>query len=99
MHELTADNHICNALPAEQADQLQQDDIMPAVESPGPNDAGPAIARPIVVNESDSDDDDSDEDDDDDAPKANYVDANTQWEANPAGTVITVQAAPTLACY
>lgn len=108
---LTPDNHICNALPVEQADKLQQDDTMPAVAAPGPNDAIPAIAPPPVAEG--ASDEDSDEDDDSDggtdtdedgvengnnAPpaKSNYVDASAQWESNAAGTVLTVQAPPML---
>jgi hypothetical protein len=75
-------NHICEPLPADEAAKLHQDDSAPAKTT-----APPPGADSSLSSESPQE---SDSDSDDDGPS--YVDAETQYEANPHGTVISVSA-------
>ncbi|BEI88771.1 uncharacterized protein CcaverHIS019_0201330 [Cutaneotrichosporon cavernicola] len=96
-------NHICDALPTEEAEKIQQDDTMPAGTMGGPNEPGPSRRpqRHILNGESDSDDesDGGTDTDDEDDRKANYVDVGTQWEPTPTGTAMTVGASPIHAAW
>ncbi|GMK56233.1 hypothetical protein CspeluHIS016_0300730 [Cutaneotrichosporon spelunceum] len=87
-------NHICDALPAEEAEKIHQDDTMPTGTEGGPNEPGPSRHRrrhPLNV-ESDSDDesDGGTDTDDESVRNVDYVDVGTQWEPSPIGTAITV---------